>query len=262
MDVRSIPLAELLPPLYPVRRVADDEKMGELVRSISVNGLLHPLVVIPEDGRYRILAGHRRFIAVSGLGWEDVPCHIIEARRQLDRMVTIEENMVREDVSPVDQGWYLRHLCENEHMTQTEIAHLLGKSSSWVSQRIRLTMLEEPMQQLVQEGSLPWRGALRLDTIENPQVKEVYVREAVTRQSSVRDIEAAVTSLDRNLPNIEQAIETAQAVREEQAMEIDPLRCVWCGTPAAQRPGEMLWLCSGCIYELLRAKEKEAVASP
>ncbi len=261
MDVRSIPLAELLPPLYPVRRVADDEKMAELVRSIKVNGLFHPLTVIPEDGAFRILAGHRRYIAVSGIGWEEVDCNVIKTGPTQKHMVSIEENEIREEVNPVDTGWYLRYLCENEHMTQRQIAQLRGKSDAWVSQRIRLTLLDEGLQELVQEAKLPWRGALRLNTIENPAIKEAYVREAVARQSSVHDIEAAVTSLDRNLPNIEQAVETAQAVRDEQAAESNPLCCFGCGVPAVERPGTMAWLCAGCVRAIQEAREKEAVAA-
>ena len=258
MDVRSIPIAELLPPLYPVRRVADDEKMAELVRSIKVNGLLHPLVVIPEDGRYRILAGHRRYVAVSGMGWEEVPCNVLEARRQADHMITIEENLIREDANPIDLGWYLRHLCESEHMTQTEIGHLLDKSQSWVSHYIRLTMMSDQSQVAVQEGRLPAEGALLLETIDNPDIKEIYTREAIAYGKSRDQIRAEVEQYKRNKTVIDQAVGTAQAVREEQAAETNPLRCFGCGTLAVDRPGTMTWLCSGCVRAIQEAKEQEA----
>lgn len=257
MDVRSIPIAELLPPLYPVRRVADDEKMAELVRSIKVNGLLHPLVVIPEDGDYRILAGHRRFIAVSGMGWEEVPCNVIGAQRQLARMVSIEENLVREGVNPVDLGWYFRHLCENEHMTQVEIGQLLGKSQPWVSQFIRLTMMADQSQEAVQEGRLPPQGALLLETIEEPGVRAIYTHEAISRGKAYHQIRREVEQYHANKPTIDQAIETAQRVQQEQAAEIAPLCCFGCGTPAVERPGTMTWLCSGCVRAIQEARARE-----
>jgi len=257
MDVRSIPLAELLPPLYPVRTHADDEKMAELVRSIQVNGLLHPLVVIPEDGAFRILAGHRRFIAVSGLGWEDVPCNVIDAQRQLGRMVTIEENLIREDANPLDLGWYFRHLCENEHMTQIEIGQLLGKPQSWVNRYVRLTLTDDESQLATQEGVLPWRSALEIQKINSPEVRDQLRRSAVVGEWSVRQTENAVAGYKRNEDIIEQAIETAAGVRAEQAIEIDPLRCFGCGTPAVERPGTMTWLCAGCVRAIQAAKENE-----
>ncbi len=255
MDVRSIPLEELLPPLYPVRRVADDEKMAELVRSIQANGLLHPLVVIPEDGAYRILAGHRRFIAVSGMGWEEVPCNVIEARRQADHMITIEENLIREDANPVDLGLYLRYLCEHRHMTQTEIGQLLGKPQQWVSRYIRLTLVDDESQVATQEGVLPWRSALEIQKVESPGIRAFLRHEAVTREWSVRQTENAVASHKRNEKNIEQAIETVRTVREEQAAEVNPLCCFGCGTPALERSGSMAWLCVGCLRAIEEAKE-------
>jgi len=257
MDVRSIPLEELLPPLYPVRRVADDEKMAELVRSIQVSGLLHPLVVIPEDGQYRILAGHRRFIAVSGMGWEEVPCNVLEARRQANRMVSIEENLIREGVNPIDLGWYFRHLCEKEHMTQVEIGQLLGKSQPWVSRFIRLTLMDDRSQAAVQEGVLPPDGALLLQSIDEPGVREIYTHEAISREKPYHQIRAEVELYKRNKRTIDQAVETVQTFKEEQAIEAAPLSCFGCGTPAVERPGTMAWLCAGCVRAIQEAKARE-----
>jgi len=258
MDVRSIPLTELLPPLYPVRRVADDEKMAELVRSIKVLGLLHPLIVVPENGQYRILAGHRRYVALSGLGWTEIPCHVVETGLTQKYIITMEENEVREEVNPVDTGWYLRYLCEKEHMTQTQIAQLRGKSQQWVSQRIRLTLLGDQAQAAVQEGRLPAEGALLLETIDNSDIKEIYTREAIAYGKSRDQIRAEVEQYKRNKTVIDQAVGTAQAVREEQAAETNPLRCFGCGTLAVDRPGTMAWLCSGCVRAIQEAKEQEA----
>jgi len=260
MDVRSIPLEELLPPLYPVRRVADDEKMAELVRSIQVNGLLHPLVVIPEDGAYRILAGHRRFIAISGLGWEEAPCNVVEMGPIQRHTVTIQENETREEVNPVDTGWYLRYLCENKGMTTRQISELLHKSQSWIAQRVRLTQLEEPMQMLVQEGRLPWRGALRLASIEDPHTREVYTRDAVVQRKSLHNIEAAVSQVDRDPTLVAEAIETAQRVREELIANREELRCFGCDTSYRDRTGDNVWLCLGCQRAIEEAKAREATA--
>ena len=257
MDVRSIPLTELLPPLYPVRRVADDEKMAELVRSIKVNGLLHPLVVIPEDGRYRILAGHRRYVAVSGMGWEEVPCNVIEARRQADRMVSIEENLIREVVNPVDLGWYFRHLCESEHMTQVEIGQLLGKSQPWVSHYIRLTMMSEGSQEAVQEGRLPPQGALLLETIDDPRVREVYTHEAISREKSYHQIRAEVEQYHGSKQMIDQAVETAQTVREEIRLSQKTPACFGCGRSIEEVPTVLHWLCAYCIRAIEEAKATE-----
>lgn len=257
MRVESIPIGDLLPPLYPVRRVGDDDRMVELVRSIVQFGLLHPLVVMAEDGKYRILAGHRRYIAVRGLGWEEIPCNILELNHREASDITIMENLIREDVNPVDLGWYLRHLVEDDGMTQEQIGERLGKSQSWANRYIKLTRLDDEMQAHVQQGNISARGALELERIENPDVKTIYTREALERGKSVRQIRQEVDYYKKQQPIIDDAVATVQAARQEPSLEIQPLRCVCCGALAAAAPGDMVWICTRDLEAILAVLEKE-----
>lgn len=257
MEVRSIPVSELLPPLYPVRRVADDGQMEELVRSIALNGLLQPLIVVSENSCYRILAGHRRYIACKGLGWQEIPCHVMEADRQQQADVTIMENLVREQVSPVDLGWYFRHLVEEEGIQQAEIARRHGHGQQWVSRHIQLTQLDDRVQEAIQEGSISPDGALVLRQIDNPEVREVYTREAIIGEKSRRQIEAEVDQYKRNQVGIDKAMEIVKAERADTNVETNPLCCEWCGKPAAERSGAMVWLCVRCIESLLEARRSQ-----
>ncbi len=254
MEVRSIPVSELLPPLYPVRRVADDGQMEELVRSIALNGLLQPIIVAPENSRYRILAGHRRYIACKGLGYQEIPCNVLEADPQEQADITIMENLVREQVNPVDLGWYFRHLVEDKGMQQAEIARRHGHGQAWVSRHIQLTRLDDRVQEAVQEGSISPDGALILRQIDNPEVREVYTREAIVQQKSRRQIETEVNQYKRHQTNIDMAVETVKAEQADTTVEINPLRCDWCGKPAAERSGQYAWLCVRCIESLLEAR--------
>lgn len=256
MRVESIPIEDLLPPLYPVRRIGDEERMAELVRSIVQFGLLHPLVVISEDSKYRILAGHRRYVAVRGLGWEEIPCNVLELNHREASDVTIMENLIREDVNPVDLGWYLRHLVEDDGMTQEQIGERLGKSASWASRYIKLTTIPDEMQAQIQQGNISFRGALELERIENPDVKTIYTREALERGKSTRQIRQEVDYYKKQQPIIDNAVATVQATRQEPSLEPHPLRCVWCGTPAAEAPGNMVWICTRDLEALLTARDE------
>lgn len=260
MEVRSIPVSLLLPPLYPVRRVADDGQMEELVRSIALNGLLQPIIVAPENSRYRILAGHRRYIACKGLGHQEMPCHVMEVDHQGRADITIMENLVREQVNPVDLGWYFRHLVEDEGMQQVEIAKRHGHGQAWVSRHIKLTQLDDQVQAAVQERSISPDGAFALQRIDNEELRKVYTRDAIIQGKSRRQIEAEVEQYKRNQVVIDQAVEIAKVERGNLAIEIDPLRCKWCGTLAAQRSGDMIWLCVRCIESLLEARRSPTEA--
>ncbi len=261
MDVRSIPLEELLPPLYPVRRVADDEKMAELVRSIQVNGLLHPLVVIPEDGAYRILAGHRRFIAVSGIGWEEVPCNVLELDRRKAEDVTREETLVREDVNALDLGYFLKHVCDREGISGAQVASRYGHGPSWATRYIRLTKLDDDTQEAVQAGVLEGRVALELQRVDNEELRKAYTQEAIVREHSISDVRQVADAYQRNKQGIDQGIERATAVREEIRLGQKAPVCFGCGRSIEEAPSVLHWLCAFCIRAIGEAQEREAVAS-
>lgn len=260
MDVRSIPLDELLPPLYPVRTHADDDKMRELVRSIATKGLIHPLTVTPEDGKYRILAGHRRLIAVRGLGWQEVPCSIMDLDGRKAEDITIEENLVREDVNDLDLGYFLKHICDREGLSQRQVAERYGHSGAWANRYIRLTKLDDDTQMAVQEGVLDGRAALELQRIDNPDLREAYTREAIVREQSVTQVRQVADAYQRNKQAIDQGIEVMQAVQQEQAVNPHRLCCFGCGTLAEQRPGGMYWLCAGCTRAIEEAAQRQAAA--
>ncbi len=260
MDVRSIPLEELLPPLYPVRTHADDDKMRELVRSIATKGLLHPLVVTPEDGNYRILAGHRRLIAIRGLGWQDVPCHVMDLDGRKAEDITVEENLVREDINDLDLGYFLKHICDREGLTQRQVAERYGHSGAWANRYIRLTKLDDDTQMAVQEGVLDGRAALELQRVDNEDLRKVWTREAIVYGHSVTRVRQQADQYQRNKQVVDQAVETAQEVREEQATSPYQLYCVGCGTPALERSGSMAWLCVGCLRAIDEAAQRQAVA--
>jgi len=262
MAYQKIPVDQLMAPILPVRRVADDARMQDLVQSIATTGLLHALVVVPENGQYRILAGHRRYIAVKHLGWDAVDCNVVDVDRGDQANITITENLMREEVNAVDLGWFLRHLVDHDGYSQAEVGERLGRSQPWVSRRIALTQLPDRVQAAIQQGQLNWRAALELARIGNDTTREAYTREAVTRELSHAEVRRQVDNYKRYETQIETGVEAATQVRKEQRVEVHPLSCVWCGAPAAQAPGEMIWLCNSCLRALLESREQQPESPP
>jgi len=261
MQIEQIALSDLLPPVYPVRRVADDDEMESLIHSISTIGLLHPLTVVREEKKYRILAGHRRFIALKALGRTSVPCNIIETSLDSRGAITVEENLVRESVNPVDLGYYFKHLIEDEGQTQAEIGERMGRGQSWVSRFYRLTFLEDDVQVAVQRGDLPARGALELSRIKDVDTRHTYTRDALLRGSSGPQIKNTVDAYMNYEHVIDKALQDAQGVRDQVYAEVEPLRCAWCGAKASDKPGDMVWLCGECVRNLLSARTDESMVA-
>lgn len=261
MQIEQIALSDLLPPVYPVRRIADDDEMQALIHSIRSVGLLHPLVVAREDGRFRILAGHRRYIALKALGHASAPCSIIEATPTKRGAITIEENLVREAVNPVDLGYYFRHLIEDEGLTQAEIGERMGRGQPWVSRYYRLTFLEDNVQASVQKGELPARGALQLARIADEGTRKTYTRDAITRNLNGPQIQRNVESYLQYEHVIDKALQDAQGARDQVYEETVHLACTWCGAEARNKPGEMVWLCGECLRNLLSARTGDSTVA-
>lgn len=129
-----------------IDRAADNPRrelteIGELAESIRVQGLLQPLVVVPSstEGRYLLVAGHRRHAALRMLGRIEADAVVreeMDAARRLAAMLT--ENDQRQDLTPMERAEAYQRLMDEHDLNQTEVARLVGKSPSWVNQTLHL----------------------------------------------------------------------------------------------------------------------------
>ena len=126
-------------------------KLDELAESIRAQGLIQPLIVEPlATGRYRILAGERRYMACRQLGLETVPC--------IARMVAVHsrlalqliENLHRKDLNPVEEARRFQRLMEEFNLSQRDLAQRLGRSLAAVNQTLRILDLGEEILRDVQ----------------------------------------------------------------------------------------------------------------
>lgn len=141
--VLLIPTAEIRPnPTQPRREFPLDSLM-ELAQSISENGILQPLTVSMEDGVPVLVAGERRLRAARIAGLAQVPCVEVQAQAQQRQVLTLIENLQREDMNCFEVAEGIRYLIDSFELTQCEAAHQLGLSQSAVANKLRLLRLSE-----------------------------------------------------------------------------------------------------------------------
>jgi ParB family transcriptional regulator, chromosome partitioning protein len=119
--------------------------VSELAASIREQGLLQPIVVesLDEGKRYRIIAGHRRFLACLEVGLSTVNCIVRTVDEQQRIALQIIENIHRENLQPVDEARAIRRLKDEFNLPHESLAERLGKSKTWVSQVLRILDLPE-----------------------------------------------------------------------------------------------------------------------
>jgi ParB family chromosome partitioning protein len=169
------------------RRRFDENALEELAASIAQRGVIQPIIVTPlGQGRYRLVAGERRWRAAQKARLHEIPAIVRELSDREVMALALIENLQREDLNPVEEGRAYHRLAEDEAMTQAEIARLVDKSRSHVANLQRLLQLPEPVLELVEEGALSMGHARAL--IGHADAVMLATR-AVRDKLSVREIE-------------------------------------------------------------------------
>jgi len=115
----------------------------DLAASIKKDGLLSPIVVTKEGEKYRIIAGERRFHAVSSLGWKEVECRIISREERDYFRIAVIENLQRENLSAEEEAAAFLRLKKQENYSDAELAAIVGKSRNYITEILGIASLPE-----------------------------------------------------------------------------------------------------------------------
>jgi ParB family chromosome partitioning protein len=184
----SIPVADIEPLPGQPRSRFDEDALESLASSIASRGVIQPIIVSPlGGGRYRLVAGERRWRAAQKARLHKIPALVRELDQREVMALALIENLQREDLNPVEEARAYQKLSDDEGMTQAEIAKLVDKSRSHVANFQRLLALPDTILAFLAEGSLSMGHARAL--IGREEATEL-ARKAVSEGLSVREMEA------------------------------------------------------------------------
>ena len=189
-SIQEIPVDELDPNPDQPRQSFDQESIGQLADSIRDQGVLQPLLVVPASGgRYRIIAGERRYRASRLAGLETVPCIVkdIDVIRQME--IALIENLQREDLNPMEAARGIQALMKQCGYTQEKVSTRLGKSRPAVANLLRLLSLPEEVTEMVRDGLISAGHARVLAGIRDPEEQIRLAHRAADEGMSVRRLE-------------------------------------------------------------------------
>ena len=178
------------------RKSFDEEGIALLAESIRDQGVLQPLIVVPSaGGRYRIVAGERRYRASRAAGLEKVPCLVrdLDIVRQME--IALIENLQREDLNPVEAAKGIRALMQQCGYTQDKVAARLGKSRPAVANLLRMLNLPEEITDMVQDGLLTAGHARVLAGLSEREDQLRLGRKAAEEGMNVRQLEALAAQM-------------------------------------------------------------------
>ena len=199
------------------RRRFDEEKINELAESITAHGIIQPVIVKKAEQGFELVAGERRWRAARKAGIKQIPGIIKELTEEQTLLLSIIENIQREDLNPIEEAEALARILEKFGLTQEEISKNLGKSRPYITNATRLLKLPAEIQQLVREGKLSNGHGRALINVADPKRQAMLASKAVEEGLSVRKMEELVK--EEALPAREKTEKKAKKSIEIQDVE-------------------------------------------
>ncbi len=179
------------------RRVFDAAALDELATSISAVGVVQPVIVREVEGGYELIAGERRWRAAQRAGFTLIPAIVRTASDVESLELALVENVVRQQLNPVDEAYALKVLLEDLGVTQEDLAARVGRSRSAIANKIRLLELPGPIQESLSSGELSEGHGRALLGLADKGKQLQLARRVVGKGLSVRQVEAEVRRLSQ-----------------------------------------------------------------
>ena len=176
-------------------RLNADEELDELVESVKKHGILQPIVVTEDGGKFSIVAGERRWMAAKRAGLKEVPVVVGSWDERDIAILSLVENVQRKGLNPVEEALYYRRLTKEFGLTQEEIASLTGKSRAHIANVMRVLRLPDEVISALEKGEITLGHAKALLSLPNRDLMLEAFKEVVNNSLSVRDTEELVRAM-------------------------------------------------------------------
>ena len=195
----SLRLSDLVAGQYQPRTRMDEGALYELAESIKVQGIMQPILVRrltsgPNDGKYEIIAGERRFRAAKIAGLDSVPVLVRDVPDEAAAAMSLIENIQREDLNPLEEAQGLSRLVKEFGLTHELAAQAVGRSRSAASNLLRLLNLAEPVQTMLMAGDIDMGHARALLALDRA-TQITAGNQIAAKKMSVRETESLVKKL-------------------------------------------------------------------
>jgi len=177
------------PSPYQPRTRFREAALEELARSIQSSGIVQPLVVRRVAGRYQLIAGERRWRAAQKAGLSRVPIVVRDVPEEMALEMTLVENLQREDLNPIEQAHAFQRLTDEFHLTQEQAAERTGKDRATIANALRLLKLEQPIQDLLEEGRVTAGHGRALLAITDSKLRLALAKRIARGGMTVRQVE-------------------------------------------------------------------------
>lgn len=251
---KLIPIASLyLDHERNARMQRDPEAILRLRDQIATSGLINPITVRQDGDRFRLLAGLNRLEAYKLLQRTEIPAHVVDVDDSAAATIRLTENLTRTNLTPIEEAAQLHDLVEASAGGVDVVAATIGRTVSWVLDRLEILDWDVELQQAVHDKKISASAAKRLARIADPESRRNYTRQAAAHGINTRT--AALWLQDANSLSL-----SPPNVSENSTISVSPqsppetrIQCFTCGTKYSIIDTHPVRLCSTCIEAIQRS---------
>ncbi|MBI5192845.1 MAG: ParB/RepB/Spo0J family partition protein [Nitrospirae bacterium] len=190
VSISEIEISRIVPNKYQPRHVFEDGRLEELANSISVNGVIQPVIVRHLDnGVYELIAGERRWRAARIAGLKKIPVVVKDLSNEKSLEIALIENLQRENLNPIEAALGYQRLLNEFNLTQEDVAVRIGKERSTVANYLRLLGLPEKVKEYLSASVLSPGHAKAILSLASAAEQTKFAEHLVSKGASVREAE-------------------------------------------------------------------------
>ena len=197
-SVINIKIGDIEPRRDQPRKDFDDESLQSLADSITIHGVLQPIIVRENTdfpGTYEIIAGERRWRASKIAGLSEIPAITIDGDDLKVAQISLVENVQRENLNPVEEAFAYQALVERFGLTQEQLSKEVGKSRSAIANMLRLIDLPDEVLALLKDGKITTGHARAILGLDSDDQMVLLAQKTEEKGLSVREVEKLVRKI-------------------------------------------------------------------
>jgi len=188
----SLDMDRIYPNPNQPRQRFNDSDIEELAASIKTSGLIQPIIVRRLDIGYELVAGERRLRAARLCGMREISCIIVEATERASAMMSLAENMQRKDLNFFEEAEAISAMTQLFRFTQEDVALRLGKSQSFIANKVRLLKLSQQERRKIIEYGFTERHARALLAVDSSDIRDEIIEDVYKRKLNVENTERLI----------------------------------------------------------------------
>lgn len=182
----KVKIEDITVPWYAPRGITDEEFINDLMRSLKDSGQWDPIMLrLNKDKEYELIAGLQRLTAAKRLGWAEIEANILDVSESQAALLAVETNLVRTDLQEMEEGKAIKGMMDKLGLNQKQIAKKLGRSQSWVSNRLSLALdLVEPVSKMIANNLLSTSQAIQISKVD-PKQQEKFAGIIISKEKEL-----------------------------------------------------------------------------